>query len=340
MVYLFDVPSYFIMLRETLEFTIIIAVLLSFIDKLIPDDKIVLRKHLKKQIWIGSICGLFVSIVVGAALIVVFYTTTKNLYENNEDAWGKGSLSLVASIIITLMSLSLIRVQQWKTKWENKLQKLTEQYLERNEKGNKWALILLPFTVICREALEAVIFIAGVGYGKEATSLPIPVIMGTITGIFIGWLIYRGSHVLSIAAFFISTTILLLFIAAGLFSSAVHKLNRAAGGHTMVIWKLNCCDPEENDFWDVMGSIFGWTNEATIDSTISYFVYWLMIIIVVVVIRLRENKGGINDEENVEKENASNDKTVSNETSNDKAVSNETVNNEAIDEVISEIKEK
>ncbi|CAG8581996.1 5874_t:CDS:1, partial [Racocetra fulgida] len=47
----------------------------------------------------------------------------------------------------------MIRVQQWKQKWENKLQGATESYLARHEKGNKWALIFLPFTVICREAL-------------------------------------------------------------------------------------------------------------------------------------------------------------------------------------------
>jgi high-affinity iron transporter len=60
------------------------------------------------------------------------------------------------------MSLSMLRVQQWRTKWENKLRDATEQYLGKHERGNKWALILLPFTVIVREAVESIVFIAGV----------------------------------------------------------------------------------------------------------------------------------------------------------------------------------
>ncbi len=60
------------------------------------------------------------------------------------------------------MSLSMVRVQQWRAKWEGKLANATESYLNKHQKGNKWALILLPFTVVCRESLESVVFIAGV----------------------------------------------------------------------------------------------------------------------------------------------------------------------------------
>ncbi|CAG8544227.1 16018_t:CDS:2, partial [Dentiscutata heterogama] len=248
MVYLFDIPAYFIVLRETLEVTIILAVLLGFIDKFLPDDKdIALRKQLKKQIWIGSLSGLLVSLLIGAAFITVFYIVARNLWEESEDAW-EGAFSLIASVVITIMALTMIRVQQWKVKWENKLQQATESYLERHDKGNKLALLLLPFTVILREALETIVFIAGIGYDREATGLPIPVITGLATGFIIGWLIYRGSHTFSLTIFFIFTTILLLFIAAGLFSNAVNHLNEAVGGKQTVIWSLNCCDPETDSF--------------------------------------------------------------------------------------------
>ncbi len=89
MVYLFDVPAYFILLRETLEFTIILAVLLGFIDKLIPEENNELRKTLKRQIWIGTGAGILFSLVLGAIFIAVFYTVAKNLWEESEPAWGK-----------------------------------------------------------------------------------------------------------------------------------------------------------------------------------------------------------------------------------------------------------
>lgn len=88
MVYLFDVPAYFILLRETLEVTIILAVLLGLVDKMLFDNE-PLRKKLKKQIWIGSAAGLSVSLLIGIIFIIVFYVVKKDLWEDSEAAWGK-----------------------------------------------------------------------------------------------------------------------------------------------------------------------------------------------------------------------------------------------------------
>jgi high-affinity iron transporter len=60
------------------------------------------------------------------------------------------------------MSLSMVQAQKWKSKWEKKLKGATEQYLKKHEEGNKWALILLPFTVVLREGVETIVFMAGV----------------------------------------------------------------------------------------------------------------------------------------------------------------------------------
>ena len=88
MAYIFDVPAYFILLRETLEVTIILAVLLGFIDNLSLGNE-QLKKKFKKQIWIGSAAGLGVSLVIGVIFIVVFYAVKRNLWEDSESAWGK-----------------------------------------------------------------------------------------------------------------------------------------------------------------------------------------------------------------------------------------------------------
>jgi high-affinity iron transporter len=60
------------------------------------------------------------------------------------------------------MAIGMLKVNQWRAKWENKLKDATESYLQKHERGNKWALIFLPFTVVCREAVESIVFIAGV----------------------------------------------------------------------------------------------------------------------------------------------------------------------------------
>lgn len=273
MVYLFDVPAYVILLRETLEVTIIFAVIYGFVDKLtISDD---LKKQYKKQIWIGTAAGLGVSLLIGAIFIIVFYTIKKDLWEDSEPIW-EGVFSLIASIVITVMSLSMVRVQKWKIKWENKLKEATEQHVKKHEQGNKWALVLLPFTVVCREAVESIVFIAGIGFQQPASGLPIPVITGILSGFLLGFIIYKGSHKISLKIFFGITTVILLFIAAGLFSNSIHEFEEVTD-NKHVIWEFDCCDPETNKFWDLLNSLFGWRNEATVGTTVGYFMYWFFI---------------------------------------------------------------
>ncbi|CAG8575639.1 52_t:CDS:2 [Acaulospora morrowiae] len=287
MVYLFDVPAYFILLRETLEATIILSVLLSFIDKLVPEQD--LRISMKKQIWIGAASGLFISLVIGAAFIGIFYTLSRNLWEDSEKIW-EGAFSLVASIVITIMALSMIKITHWKKKWERKLLGATKSYLQESNKGSKFSLIFLPFTTVCREALESVVFMAGIGFGKPATGLPIPIILGILTGFIIGWLIFRGSHMVSLRIFLICTTIFLLFMAAGLFTTSIDEFQEATNHPGIQLWSLNCCDPENDDFWQIMHAIFGWDNESTVGTFLGYFIYWIVVIIAMLIIRRRAAK--------------------------------------------------
>lgn len=300
MVDLFDAPAYFILLRETLECTIILAVLLSLIDKLVPENEHALRKRMKKQIWIGSACGLIVSLIIGAVFIAIFYTLARNLWEKSEPIW-EGLLSLVASIVMTFMSLGIIRATHWKKKWERKLQNTTESYLEKSNTGGKWTLAFLPFTVVCRESLESFVFIAGIGFDRSASSFPIPIVLGIISGFVIGWIIFRGSHQVSMRIFLVTATVFLLFIAAGLFATSISEFQEATDNPGIVIWSINCCDPDSNNFWQTMHELFGWDNESTVGTFCGYFSYWIVVIIAVIIIARRDRKSNEGDLENNEK---------------------------------------
>jgi high-affinity iron transporter len=54
----------------------------------------------------------------------------------------------------------------------------------------KWALFTLPFVVVLREGLEAVVFVGGVSLGQSAKSIPIAAIVGIFCGLICGFLIY------------------------------------------------------------------------------------------------------------------------------------------------------
>ncbi|KAG9285455.1 hypothetical protein G9A89_010930 [Geosiphon pyriformis] len=295
MVYLFDIPAFFILFRETLECAVILSVMLGFLDKLLPDPSDAsLKKKFQRQIWAGLIAGLSVSLIIGAIFIAVFYTVARNLWEDSEPIW-EGIFSLIASIIITIMAFGMLRVKHWKLKWENKLRNATENHLNKQKKGEKWALFILPFTVVCREALESIVFIAGIGFDKPATGLPIPAILGILAGALVGYIIYRGSHNVTLEVFFNIMTTILFFIAAGLFSICSHELHEASTGEDEdIAWELDCCDPDTHQGWGIVKALFGWRNKATIASTVAYFVYWAAVLLGLLFMYLREQKRSIN----------------------------------------------
>jgi len=301
MVYLFAVAAFFILFRETSECCVILAVLLSMINKLVPEDSPHLKKKLRKQVWMGTAAGLIVTITLGAIFVAVFYTIAANLWTSSEAIW-EGVFSLLAAIVTLLMGLGMIRVGQWKSKWEGKLKEATERYLARHSQGEKWAMLLLSFSVVAREGLESFVFIAGIGFDKPVSGLPIPVFTGILSGIAVGYLIYKGSNVMSLNIFFAVMTVLLFFISSGLFSSAVFELDEASGGPVKILWKINCCDPEVNTGWSIAHALFGWRNEATLASTLAYIAWWIVIAAGLVFVYYRGKREKIDEIINVDNE--------------------------------------
>lgn len=153
----FSIQTFLIVLRETLESAIIISVLLSFVHQTfcadeeknqnesgsqyreIPQEspspsllseeseaveaKLVDRKLgriLKFQIWFGGLLGLAVCLLVGAIILVVFYKVGNDLWSIAEHYW-EGTFSILASIIISVMGIQILRVSKMQQKWKVKL---------------------------------------------------------------------------------------------------------------------------------------------------------------------------------------------------------------------------
>ncbi|KAI9681086.1 MAG: hypothetical protein M1817_002367 [Caeruleum heppii] len=318
MVNAFATPVFFVLFRETLETTIIVAVLLAFLKQTLGNRDEKTYKKLVKQVWWGTALGCFICIAIGAGLIGAFYSLGQNLWSGAEAVW-EGVFSLVATVVISVMGGALLRVSKLQDKWRVKLARALEaKDVIKGSPGTrmkrwaeKYAMFLLPFITVLREGLEAVVFMAGVSVGQPASAFPIPVLTGLVAGCLVGWLIYKGGNMASIKGFLIVSTCFLYLVAAGLFSKAVlffemHMWNIAVGGDAaetgagagsydlrQSVWHVNCCSPNVGGGggWGVFNSLFGWTNSATYGSVISYNLYWLVVIGVFASMRFREKTG-------------------------------------------------
>lgn len=319
MVNVFAVPVFFICMRECLETSIIVSVLLSFLKQTLgPERDAATYKHLVSQVWWGVGVGLFICLCIGAGFIGAFYTVGQDFFSKTEDLW-EGIFSLIATVIITIMGAALLRVSKLQDKWRVKLAKALEaREHSKTITGHrmkswaeKYAMFLLPFVTVLREGLEAVVFIGGVSLGMPAESFPLAVVAGLAAGILIGYFIYKGGNFASLQIFLVVSTCFLYLVAAGLFSKAVwnlemHHWSQLTGGDAaetgsgpgsydirQSVWHVNCCNPEINGGggWGIFNSILGWQNSATYGSVISYNLYWLTVMVTFALMRHAE-KGG------------------------------------------------
>ncbi|KAK9459339.1 high-affinity iron permease [Lipomyces oligophaga] len=317
MAYVFDVSVFFIVFRETLEAAIIISVLLAFLKQGIgrSDSDPKLYKRLVIQVWVGSALGLFICLVIGGAFIGTWYSLGKDIWGNSEDLW-EGIFSLIATIIITIMGLAMLRLNKLKEKWRIKIAEAMENSNTKGKGrlgrfGRKYAMAILPFVTVLREGVEAIVFVGGVSLTSPARAFPLAVICGLLAGCAVGFLMYKGGNFVKLQFFLIVATCFLYLVGAGLFSKAVWyfemyewvklvggdaaETGSGAGSYDIrkVVWHVNCCNPEMNDNggWMVFNALFGWTNSATYGSVVSYNVYWIFLCICVVLMIFKEKKG-------------------------------------------------
>ncbi|VVT51987.1 uncharacterized protein SAPINGB_P003279 [Magnusiomyces paraingens] len=318
----FSVQIFFILFRETLEASIIVSVLLAFLKQGLGQESNnhALYKRLVWQVWIGAALGIFICLVIGGGFIGAFYSLGKDIWSSAEDLW-EGIFSIIATVLITVMGLAMLRINKMKEKWRVKIaQALIDSDKNRGELPwyklmnpvlwtKKYAIAVLPFITCLREGLEAVVFIGGVSLGTSATAFPLPVICGLLAGCLCGYVIYRGGNYMSIQIFLIASTCFVYLIGAGLFSRAVwyfemYVFSQKAGGDvaemgsgpgsykvSSSVWHVNCCNPETDNGWMIFNALFGWQNSATYGSVISYNVYWIFVSAVFILMWYEEKTG-------------------------------------------------
>lgn len=313
----FSVQIFFVVFRESLEAIVVVSVLLAFIKQGLggSDQDPVVYKKLRNQIWIGSILGVVVCLIIGCAFIGVFYALGKNIWSKSEDLW-EGVFCIIAALMISVMGIAMLRINKMKEKWRIKLADAllrdTTNSKDRFKIGHltkKYCMFVLPFITCLREGLEAVVFVGGVGLKTPATAFPLPVICGLIAGIFVGWLLYYFGSTSSLQVFLVASTCVLYLISAGLFSRGIwgfemYQYSKLSGGDaaekgsgagsydvSKSVWHVNCCNPEKDHGWDVFNSLLGWENSATYGSVISYNLYWLAMIATLMLMLYDEQRG-------------------------------------------------
>jgi len=285
MVQVFDVPSYFVTLRESLEAALVTGIVLAYLKK-------TGNERFNRWVWAGVALAVLISIGVGIAFGVIFHRTGENDFAKGEKIF-EGVTFLVAAGLLSWMVIWMFNVGK-------SLRTDVESAVERslNSRAGGWRIFALVFFQILREGIETVILILGVNSDSTSwRSVILPGILGIGTGILLAILMFKGLVQLNLQTFFIVTSIILIAFAAGITSHAFHELqevdlfspytegNRARAWFDATMWSTKgCCNDKTNEFFAMLRALFGYQDTPTFIEWSTYFAYWFLILSVMVFI--------------------------------------------------------
>ncbi|TMR24017.1 iron transporter [Nonomuraea turkmeniaca] len=201
--------SYLIGLREGLEATLVVSVLVAFLVKSDRKDKL-------PQVWAGV--GVAVALSIGFGALLTF--TAARLEYTSQELF-EAIASLLAVVFVTWMIFWMRRAARALSG------ELRGKLSEALEVGS-FAVVVMAFLAVAREGLEtALLFFA---YAQNVTTTMDPLIgvtLGVVTAVLVGWGIYRSAIRINLTKFFTWTGLLLIVVAAGILKYGVHDLQEA-----------------------------------------------------------------------------------------------------------------
>ena len=198
-------PTFVIGLREGVEAALIVGIIAAFLSQ-------EGRRDALRQVWIGVSVALLICIGIGIGLDLLNEELPQRQQEMLETV-----IALMAVGIVTFMIV-------WMRRHARHLKAdLHSSAANALTSGSAIALVGMAFFAVLREGIETVVFLLAVFQGAtDPTSAGIGAVLGVLAAVVIGYGIYRGGVSLNLAKFFKFTAVVLVFVAAGLLSSAAH----------------------------------------------------------------------------------------------------------------------
>src|SRR5204863_502405 len=205
--------SFVIVLREGFEATLMIGLILAFLNKTGQ------RERHGRTVWLGVALAVATSVIVGAILfdaVGKLHGRAEMLYE--------GTAMLIAASVVT-----------WMVFWMRKQARtlgghLRSQVGDAVLAGGGLALAFVAFIGVAREGFETALFLFASVKDDGVTATIIGGALGAVAAVALGWAFYKGTIKLDLRRFFMITGVLVIGFAAYLIAGGLHEFAEAGGG--------------------------------------------------------------------------------------------------------------
>ncbi|WP_371671916.1 FTR1 family protein [Streptomyces sp. NBC_00289] len=252
--------NYLIGLREGLEASLVVCILIAYLVK-------TGRRDALRPIWTGV--AVAVLIAMGFGCVLEF--GSQELTFEAQEALG-GSLSIVAVGLVTWMVF-------WMRRTARHLKSELHGKLDAALAMGTGALVATAFLAVGREGLETALFVwASVHAAGDGTPRPlIGVALGLASAILLGWLFYRGALKINLARFFTWTGAMLVVVAAGVLAYGVHDLQEANWVPGLRNLAFDISDTIAPDSW--YGTLLKGVFNFQPDPTVLQVTVWLLYLV-------------------------------------------------------------
>ena len=201
--------NYLIGLREGLEATLVVVILVAYLFKSE-------RRGLLGLIWGGVAIAVGVSLSFGALLTF----GPRGLSFEAQETIG-GILSIVAVGFVTWMVM-------WMARSARSLSGDLKGRVDTAAAAGGVSLVLVAMLAVGREGLETALFLWAATQAADSTTGPLlGAALGLATAVLLGYLFYKGAVKINLGKFFTWTGAILIVVAAGVLSYGVHDLQEA-----------------------------------------------------------------------------------------------------------------
>jgi high-affinity iron transporter len=258
--------SYLIGLREGLEVTLVVSILIAY---LVKSDR---RRELL-PLWGGVAAAIVLSVLFGALLT---YTETTLLADTQSRELFEAITSVVAVALVTWMIF-------WMRRTARRLKgELTGKLASAVGVGGL-AVAGIAFVSVIREGLETALLFYTAAQGATSTVTPLLAISaGIATSVLIGFGLYAGALRVNLTRFFTISGVLLIFVAAGIFKYGIHDFQEAGvlpGGDNLAFDITGVLDPT-SWYGAAISGMFNITGAPSVLETIAYLAYLVPVLAV------------------------------------------------------------
>jgi len=251
------IPTFVIFLREGIEASMIVAILLSYLDRIGQ------RRHFK-DVLLGVAAAMAVVTVGGVAAFLLI----DQYSGSNVQTYFETATYLIAAAALTYMTFWM---QRHSRTMKADLERRSNEALSGKARAG---LGVLSFQAVSREGLETMVFTLAIIFAsqKQAATpvhsnlLLIGALLGLAVALAIAFAIYKLGARINLGRFFLVLGILLMIFAAGLLADAVQNMQELGwlpfGTH--VLWNTSSVLSEDSNFGDVMHAFFGYAEQPTV----------------------------------------------------------------------------